>query len=209
LPFNGRNALTVLSKAGQMGSDSTTVDSEFAAAIEGDPAARWHALEACRDYLRLVIRRSRYSRGMGQPATSDMVQNTLLDGWRGFGQFEGRSPGQLRAWLKAIVVHALLNARRRAHTAHLGPHGVAEDIPGTATSPSEAAQRNASREALGAALDGLSERHRMVIRLRIWDQCSFAEIGTRLTITEDAARMLFARALAKLRELMRPGHDPE
>jgi RNA polymerase sigma factor (sigma-70 family) len=76
------------------------------------------------------------------------------------------------------------------------------------TSPSQAAQRNASREALGAALGGLSERYRTVIHLRIWDQCSFAQIGTRLGISEDAARMLFVRALAKLRESMRPGHDP-
>jgi RNA polymerase sigma-70 factor, ECF subfamily len=207
--LDDRKVLTMLSKAGQIGSDSATVEAEFAAAMDGDPAARWRALEACRDYLRLVVRRSRWSKGGDQPATSDMVQNTLLDGWRGFGQFEGRSPGQLRAWLKAIVVHASLNARRRSREARIGSGAAAEAIPGTTTSPSQAAQRNASHEALATALGELPERYRTVIYLRIWDQCSFAQIGTRMTISEDAARMLFARALAKLRESMRSGHDPE
>jgi RNA polymerase sigma-70 factor (ECF subfamily) len=191
-----------------MESDPSRTDAEFAAAMDGDPSARWRALEACRDYLRLVVHKNRWPRERGRAATSDMVQNTLLDGWRGFGRFEGRSPAQLRAWLKAIVVHALLNARRRPHAAQIGSGGVVEDFSGTTTSPSQAAQRNASRETVDAALGGLPERYRAVIHLRIWDQCSFAQIGTRLTISEDAARMLFARALAKLRASMRPGHDP-
>jgi len=72
----------------------------------------------------------------------------------------------------------------------------------------EKSQNNASREGLDAALGGLSERHRTVIHLRIWDQMSFAQIGTKLDVSEDAARMLYGRALARLRESMRPGDDP-
>ena len=34
------------------------------------------------------------------------------------------------------------------------------------------------------------------------------EIGEELGVSEDAARMLSGAALAKLRESMRPGHDP-
>ena len=104
-----------ISSAGHIESDPEALDAEFAAAMVGDAAARWQALEACRDYVRLVVRRSRWSNHAGQPATSELVQNTILDGWRGFDRFEGRSPGQLRAWLKAILVHAALNARRRRH----------------------------------------------------------------------------------------------
>jgi len=201
-------APTTISSAGHIESDPEALDAEFAAAMVGDTAARWHALEACRDYLRLVVRRGRWSSNAGQGATSDIVQNTILDGWRGFARFEGRSPGQLRAWLKAILVHASLNARRRPREAQFGSGGEAGAAAGTTTSPSQAAVKNASREALDAGLGGLSERHRTVIHLRIWDQCSFAQIGTRLSVSEDAARMLFRRALEKLRESMRPGHDP-
>ena len=166
------------------------------------------ALEACRDYLRLVVRRGRRSDKRSLGGTSDLIQNTVVDAWRDFSQFQGRTPGQLRAWLRAILVHASLNARRRQRAARIDFGDEAGDPPGTTTSPSQAAQKDASREAVDAALSGLSERHRTVIHLRIWDQLSFAQIGTKLDVSEDAARMLYGRALAKLRESMRPGHDP-
>jgi RNA polymerase sigma-70 factor (ECF subfamily) len=180
----------------------------LAAATDGDVGARWRALEACRDYLRLVVRRSRSTGHGDRQATSDLVQQTIVDAWTNFPMFHGQTPGQLRAWLRAILVHASLNARRRRRAAQFGTGDEADALPGATTSPSEAAQRNAAREALDAALCSLSERHREVIRLRIWEQLSFADIGARLESSEDAVRMLYGRALAKLREAMRPGHDP-
>jgi RNA polymerase sigma-70 factor, ECF subfamily len=200
--------LSRTTSVGRPDSDPGASDHEIAAAMRADAATRWRALEACRGYLRLVVRRGRWSNNAGQPATSDLVQNTILDGWRGFARFEGRSPGQLRAWLKAILIHASLNCRRRPREASIGSGREAGAAPGSATSPSQAAQKNAAREALDVALGGLPERHRAVIHLRIWEQCSFAQIGTSLGLSEDAARMLFSRALSKLRESMRPGHDP-
>ncbi len=183
-------------------------DTEMAAAKEGDPAARWRALEACRDYLRLVVRRGQWSQPSTQPATSDLIQGTMIEAWRNFSRFEGRTPGQLRAWLRAILVHSSLNARRRQRAARIEPAGRAGDLAGSTTSPSAAADRNASQAAVDAALAGLSPRSRMAIHLRLWERRSFAEIGAELDLSEDAARMLYGRALAKLRESMRPGHDP-
>jgi hypothetical protein len=71
----GEEAPTLISSAGNTESESEARDAEFAAAVGGDPAARWHALEACRDYLRVVVRRGRWSGSAGLPATSDIVQN--------------------------------------------------------------------------------------------------------------------------------------
>ncbi len=131
-----------------------------------------------------------------------------MNAWGHFSRFEGQTPGQLRAWLRKILIRASLNARRRRRAVQLGSKEEAGVASGAATSPSQAAERNAALEALDAALRGLSERHREVIRLRVWEQLSFEEIGTRLETTQDAARMLYGRALARLREAMRPGHDP-
>ena len=195
-----------MSSTGQMESESR--HAELAAATGGDPAARWRALEACRDYLRLVARRGRWANGAGLPATSDLVQGTVVEAWRQFSKFQGRSPGQLRAWLRAILIHASIRARRRPIEAHIGSgRGVGAALA-SSTSPSQAAHKKDSREALDAAIVGLMEHHRTIIRLRIWEQLSFVQIGHRLGISEDAARMLYGRALAKLRESMRPGHDP-
>ncbi len=180
----------------------------IAAATAGDPAARWRALEACRDYLRLVVRRGRWSNKAGLPGTSDLVQKTMVDGWRGFAKFEGNTPGQFRAWLKAILVHASQNARRRPPEAHIESGGDAGDVPGIASCPRVAAQKHAAHHALDAALGGLPERHREAIHLRLWEQLSFAQVGARLGVSADAARLLYGRAVANLRESMRSGHDP-
>ncbi len=195
-----------MSQAGRLETDLMTYCDSNAAATGGDAAARWSALEACRDYLRLVVRRGKWSGGAGSPATSDLVQKTILDAWQHFPRFKGQSPAQLRAWLKAILTHAALNDRRRRRAARVDNCGVQEVIDG-GSSPSQAAQRNASHQALDAALGQLPERHRTVVHLRIWDRLAFAEIGDHLGISEDAARMLYGRAIARLRETVRPGHD--
>ena len=48
------------------------------------------------------------------------------------------------------------------------------------------------------ALDSLSPAHREVILLRKFEELSFAEIAERLGKTEDACRMLLARAMTAL-----------
>ncbi len=196
-----------MSQVGRVEPDLLTYCESIAAATGGDGAARWSALEACRDYLRLVVRRGKWSGGEGLPATSDLVQKTIVDAWHHFPRFKGQSPAQLRAWLKAILTHAALNDRRRQRAARR-ENGAVQKVIDAGTSPSQAAQKNASRQALDAAIGQLSERHRAVVRLRVWDQLAFTEIGDHLGISEDAARMLYGRAIARLREAMRPGHDP-
>jgi RNA polymerase sigma-70 factor, ECF subfamily len=186
---------------------ATGRDAEIAAAMSGDAAARWRALEACRDYLQLVVRRGHWSRQGGRSATSDLIQETIMGAWRNFSRFQGRTPAQLRAWMKAILVHASLNARRRPQEARIESVAGVGDVPGTSTSPSQAADKNASRAAVDAALAVLPQRSRRAVHMRLWDRRSFAEIGAELGISEDAARMLYGRALANLRESMRPGHD--
>lgn len=192
---------------GRVESDRAPGEVDLAAAGR-DPAARWRAIEACRDYLRLVVRRGRLSHGAGIQATSDLIQAAFVDGWRQFSRFRGRTPGQFRAWLRAILVHASLNARRRPFMPHIGSGRRAGAAHATGATPGRATQDGASREALDAALAGLPDRQRLIIHLRLWDRLSFAEIGRRMDLSEDAARMAYGRALAKLRGSMRPGHDP-
>jgi RNA polymerase sigma-70 factor (ECF subfamily) len=180
---------------------------QIIAATDGDAAARWCAVAACRDYLRLVAHNGHWFRKGSHQAPSDLVQNALVAGWRDFPQFQGRTPGQLRSWLRGILVHAALNAVH-AKRAEAHPPEQFDERAGTATSPSAAAQKADSAAALDAALAQLPDHHRAAIQLRVWSRLSFRKVGQRLGISEDAARMLYGRAIVRLRETMSNGHDP-
>ena len=53
---------------------------------------------------------------------------------------------------------------------------------------------------LDEALDGLSEDDRQVVLLRFFDQRTMADLGRALGVTEDAAKMLYHRAVKALKE---------
>lgn len=197
-----------MSTASQRVGSGVWRDDELLATAGKDPVARWRAIEACREYLRLVARRGRWADDADLRATSDLVQGTVLRGWKEFSRFRGHTPGQLRAWLRAILVHAALNGRRRRRTTNAGSgRRAADEYAVSSNSPSRIAGENDERAALDAALERLPERYRQVIHQRLWDRLSFAQIGTAMAVSEDAARMLYSRAIARLRVSMRTGHD--
>lgn len=55
------------------------------------------------------------------------------------------------------------------------------------------------RPMLDDVLQQLSDRDREAVLLRVFEGCAFADIGTKLRLSEDAARMRVDRALEKLR----------
>lgn len=169
--------------------------------------ARWAAVEACRTYLRLVVGKNRWGKKVGEPATSDLVQDTILEGWRGFARFEGRTPDQLRAWLRAILIHAIIKAQRRPNPACLEAGDGAKAIAAALTPPFDVVRRNDLNEAIERALQALPEHYRAAIKWRLWEDSSFKKIGSRLGISDDYAQKLYGRAIARLRELLGAAHD--
>jgi RNA polymerase sigma-70 factor (ECF subfamily) len=104
-------------------------------------------------------------------------------------------------------VHATLNARH-ARSARACPPDQFDGHAGSATSPSAAAHKADTAAALDTALAQLPDHHRAAVQLRVWNRLSFRKVGERLGISEDAARMLYGRAIVRLRDIMSAGHDP-
>jgi RNA polymerase sigma-70 factor (ECF subfamily) len=160
----------------------------------------------------------------------DLVQETLVRAWRGYGNFDGRS--SLRTWLYRIATNTCLTAlssrHRRVLPSGLGPgtedsaHAHLQradhvpwlepvptaDLVGPSADPAAVvALRDSTRLALIAAYQSLPARQRAVLILVDVVGYTPAEVADLLDVTVTAARSLLQRARATVAG-RRPAREP-
>jgi RNA polymerase sigma-70 factor (ECF subfamily) len=187
------------------------------AARRGDALALGRALEPFRDYLTLLASQ-KIGHGLATKAgASDLVQETFLAAQRGIEGFRGSTQAEWRAWLEAILINQLANLRRTyldtrkrrgEPTNHGGGVGLNDQLGDSITPPSRRLQMRERDAALGAALRELPCHYQQVIHWHHDDGLTFEAIGTRLAISADGARKLWARALVCLKRALGPDYDP-
>jgi RNA polymerase sigma-70 factor (ECF subfamily) len=167
-------------------------------------------LETCRQFLLALANAEMPGCLVPKGGASDLVQETLVAGFQNQHQFQGRTLGDLRAWLRGILLNELASFRRRYRascrdvTREL-PVGTvsAKSSPATSASTLDEMIRAERTEVVTAAIAGLPLDSREVLVLRVNQKLSFREIGVRLERSEDAVRKAFTRALDRLREAVR------
>lgn len=192
------------------------LEESLAAARAGSREALGRLLSQYHRYLLQVARRqlARDLRPKGD--ASDLVQETFLQAQRFFDRFEGHSAADLRAWLRGVLVHQTAKVGRRFHTTQkrrlarevpldpANPRVAAEGLPPAAVpSPSAHLQARERQEVLLRALGRLPEDYRQVMLLRYQQELTFEEVGREMGRSADAARMLWARALERLKHELR------
>jgi RNA polymerase sigma-70 factor (ECF subfamily) len=154
-------------------------------------------------YIRLKLGRSLRER----LESRDILQATLLKSFQHLDEFRGADGQSLMAWLariadREIVDRADYHHRQRRDAGREAPIDDHPDLTARVRSVlsqvilDEQAGEEARR--LETALDSLSEAHRQIILLRKFEELSFGEIALRLGKSEDACRMLLARAMTAL-----------
>jgi RNA polymerase sigma-70 factor (ECF subfamily) len=190
------------------------VDHLLAAARDGDAAALDRLLDLYRNYLHLLARTQINMQLARRLAPSDAVQETLLRAIKRFSQFRGETEAELLAWLRRIMARALADQTRQAVSLkrNIGREvvlraGVEQSSQCLASlaaaqqpSPSELAARREQSVLLADALAQLPPDYREIILLRHFERIEFAEIAARLSRSAGAVRMLWARALERLRK---------
>ena len=181
------------------------------------PGALEQLLEAYRNYLRLLARTGMDATLQGKADPSDLVQETLQKAHQHFDQFRGRTEGALIAWLRQILANNLADLARRYHVAgarQVGREQSLEEallassaaldrlLAGQGASPSESAERRELAVVLADALAELRGDQREVVVLRSLDERSWDEVARRMGRSVGAVRMLWARALKRLRPLI-------
>src|SRR5688500_10766023 len=79
----------------------------------GDGPARERLFETYRPYLHLIAQGQLGRHLRAKCDASDLVQQTLLEAHRDFGNFQGGVEAELLAWLRRILAHNLFNEARR------------------------------------------------------------------------------------------------
>jgi RNA polymerase sigma-70 factor (ECF subfamily) len=139
-----------------------------------------------------------------QLESRDILQAALLKSFARIDQFERDNGPSLMAWLARIAEHEIrdqvdFHHRERRDAARVVPleSGTVPLAAPDRTPVSQVALSEDLRR-LEEALDSLSEAHREIIVLRKLEELSFGEIAPRLGKSEDACRMLLARAMTAL-----------
>jgi RNA polymerase sigma-70 factor (ECF subfamily) len=177
-------------------------------------------LELYRNYLHLLARTQIDLHLQGRFDPSDLVQETLLEAFRDFGRFRGGTEAELLAWLRRILVHNLawlaekhLRTRKRDARREVPMHRIADlersadrldaALVSQATSASGRALRRERAAILADTLARMKPEQRDVIVLRNLEGLSFEEVAGRMDRSAGAVRMLWLRALDRLKQLLK------
>src|SRR5438105_15833790 len=110
-----------------MPAEGNPVSGLLAQARAGDAAARDRLFAQCRDYLGLAARARVETWLRAKVDASDLVQQTLLEAHRGFGQFHGGTEAEWLAWLRRILDHNAADFVRRYRGT--GKRQVGREVP--------------------------------------------------------------------------------
>jgi RNA polymerase sigma-70 factor (ECF subfamily) len=172
-----------------------------------------------RNYLAVLAATQLEPKLQPRVSPSDVVQETLLRAHKNFRQFRGTTEQELLAWLRQILVNNLAtfieqhmmaarrDVRREVSMEQLGAsleHStiqLARLLPAGGKSPSFAVQQQEEAVRLADRLALLPDDYRQVLVLRNLQELPFEEVAKRMERTPGAARMLWLRAIERLRTI--------
>lgn len=197
-----------------------TVQDLVQAARADDSVALGELLHRYANYLSILATTQLDGKLRGRVSPSDIVQETYTDAARDFGQFRGTSEGEFAAWLRQILIQNLgraverhiLTAKRdvrRELSMDQLQRAMARSSarldrlfadPGP--TPSRASEQHQRGRVIADILARLPADYREVVLLRNFRGLPFREVADRLQRSEGAVRMLWLRALDRLREYL-------
>ncbi len=190
-----------------------TPDPLIAAARQGSVEALDKLIERLSEHLweELSGRRRRRSPGLSH-GSSDLIQDTLLRVRQQFDKFERDTFTDFKQWARSVLYHRRLEWTRNHQARHAEHHKrmiwelfharAAEDNSGEAAHEICIAQRQEAERAY-ALFQSLKPHEQFVIELRLLNGQSYKQIAELTGSKEDAARMAYERALAKLRSRLK------
>jgi RNA polymerase sigma-70 factor, ECF subfamily len=203
------------------------VASLLALAREGDRGSLGELLTHYRSYLQMLASTQLEKRLAPRVSPSDIVQETMLKAQRHLAQFRGQTEQEFLAWLRQIlasrlarfVEQHLLAAKRdiRREISMDRLRGACEQsaprlssiVKAAIQTPSAVARQREDTIEVAEMLARLPPRYRDILIWRNTQGLSFEEIAVRLKRKPGATRMLWLRAIEKLRAMYRKEKPPD
>jgi RNA polymerase sigma-70 factor (ECF subfamily) len=188
------------------------LDRLFAMARTGNQEALGRVLQLGGEEARLIARRRLGPALRTKVDSADITQSVMADLVKGFDQFEFRGEPAWKGYLRRLVENKIRAkadyfgaAKRDARRDQpIDADGEREpELPSQEPSPSDRLLREEEYARLEESLDRLPDAEREVLMLRVFQGMSHLEIAKRLDRpSENAVHKLYARALARLSNLM-------
>jgi RNA polymerase sigma-70 factor, ECF subfamily len=193
-------------------------DELFMSARGGSSSCLGQLLALYTNYLKLLVAAQLDTRLRARVSPSDIVQESFFEAHRDFGDFRGNSIGEFVTWLRRIVVNNILrvveqhvlaekrDVRREVSLEEIGRRlekstvRLETFLAEQAESPSGCAVRREDEILLADTLASMPADYRDVIVLRHIEGLPFEEVALRMDRSAGAVRMLWLRALKKMRE---------
>jgi len=189
-------------------------------ARQGSSSCLGQLLALYSNYLKLLVAAQLDNRLRPRVSPSDIVQESFFEAHRDFRDFRGQSVGEFVVWLRRIVVNNILrvveqhvlaekrDVRREVSLEEIGRRLEKSTVrletllAEQAESPSGCAARREDELLLADTLALMPADYRDVIVLRHIEGLPFEEVAARMERSAGAVRMLWLRALKKMRETM-------
>src|SRR3954454_18493525 len=193
----------------------------FMSARGGSGSCLGQLLALYTNYLKLLVAAQLDNRLRARVSPSDIVQESFYEAHRDFGDFRGTSIGEFVVWLRRIVVNNILrvveqhvlaekrDVRREVSLEEIGRRLEQSTVrletllAQQAESPSGYASRREDELLMADTLAQLPADYREVIVLRHIEGLSFEQVADRMGRSAGAVRMLWMRALKKMREQLK------
>jgi RNA polymerase sigma-70 factor (ECF subfamily) len=142
--------------------------------------------------------------GAGDEA-DDVGQETFIRFHRSLDRFRGES--SLRTYLVHIAMNLSLNAikrQRRSVLRFVRDDDTASDIPEPRAGPEGQLDAGELRQVVQSAVASLGEKHRAVVVLRMFNDCSTRETAELLGLPEGTVLSRLSRAMQELERRLAP-----
>ena len=136
----------------------------------------------------------------------EAAQEAFLSAWQGLPFFRGDA--SFSTWLYRLASNACVDLLRRegrrqsAAGPSLNDEEVQLEVPDTAPSPQEQAERSELRQQIEAGLQALTPDHRQVLLLREMHQLSYDEIAQTLDVDVGTVKSRINRGRKQLRNFL-------